>query len=104
MVLVTRDNRVYLEHVEIVVQLVQLVQLVNKELMNLLVLLVHRELLVLKVRLENQGQRGKDGRPEGILMISLVPSPTSAIMAAACVKWVWSIIEQVIFKSVLLVI
>ena len=47
----------------------QLVQLVNKELMNLLVLLVHRELLVLKVRLENQGQHGKDGKPEGILMI-----------------------------------
>ena len=47
----------------------QLVQLVNKELMNLLVLLVHMELLVLKVRLENPGQRGKDGRPEGILMI-----------------------------------
>ena len=66
MVLVTRDNRVYLEQVEIVVQLVQLV---NKELMDLLVLLVHRELLVLKVRLENQCQRGKDGRPEGILMI-----------------------------------
>ena len=63
LVLVTRDNRVDLEQVEIVVQLVQLV---NKELMNLL---VHRELLVLKVRLENQGQRGKDGRPEGILMI-----------------------------------
>ena len=63
LVLVTRDNRVYLELVEIVVQLVQLV---NKEL---LVLLVHRELLVLKVRLENQGQRGKNGRPEGILMI-----------------------------------
>ena len=63
LVLVTRDNRVDLEQVEIVVQLVQLV---NKELMNLL---VHRELLVLKVRLENHGQRGKDGRPEGILMI-----------------------------------
>ena len=63
LVLVTRDNRVDLEQVKIVVQLVQLV---NKELMNLLVLLVHRDLLVLKVRLENQGQRGKD---EGILMI-----------------------------------
>ena len=66
-------QRVYLEQVEIVVQLVQLV---NKELMNLLVLLVHRELLVLKVRLENQGQRGKDGRPEGILTMQLKTGPS----------------------------
>ena len=51
MVLVSQDHRVYLEQVEIVVQLVQPVP---KELMDLLVLLDHRELLVLKVRLENQ--------------------------------------------------